>query len=93
LSNNNGFSEHPQITAYGNNVYVVWADDTFMNREILLSKSKDDGTSFGNIVNISDNLGDSFNQEIAAYGNVLMEKAVYYLRLDVHVLTHITRKA
>jgi hypothetical protein len=69
LSNNNGFSEHPQIAAYGNNVYVVWADDTFMNREILLSKGIDDGSSFGNIVNISGNLGDSFNQEIAAYGN------------------------
>ena len=27
LSNNTGFSEHPQISASGNNVYIVWVDD------------------------------------------------------------------
>ena len=27
LSNNKGFSEHPQISASRNNVYIVWVDD------------------------------------------------------------------
>src|SRR5215211_3900800 len=29
LSNNNGFSGHPQLATSGNNVYVVWADNSF----------------------------------------------------------------
>ena len=28
LSNNSGFSEHPQVAINGNNVYIVWADNT-----------------------------------------------------------------
>jgi hypothetical protein len=38
LSNNPGFSEHPQIAISGNNVYVVWIDDT-------LSPSTSTGTT------------------------------------------------
>ena len=28
LSNNKGFSEHPQIAAVENNVYILWVDDS-----------------------------------------------------------------
>lgn len=69
LSNNSGFSEHPQLSAYQDSVYVVWADDTSGNREVYLSKSADNGTSFGRAINLSDNPTDSFNQEVAAFGN------------------------
>ena len=41
LSNNSGFSEHPQIAAYRNNVYAIWADDTSGNRDVLFTKSED----------------------------------------------------
>ena len=67
LSNNSGFSEHPQIAAYDNNVYAIWADDTTGNREVLFIRSEDNGTSFGNIKNLSNNTSDSFNQEIAVF--------------------------
>lgn len=41
LSNNNGFSEHPQLATSGNNVYVVWADNSFSaNREYFLPKAQ-----------------------------------------------------
>jgi hypothetical protein len=46
LSNNPGFSEHPQIATYRNNVYAIWADDTPGNREVLFTRSQDSGTSF-----------------------------------------------
>jgi hypothetical protein len=77
LSNNPGFSEHPQIAAYGNNVYVIWADDTSGNREVLFTRSIDNGRSFGSIKNLSNNTSDSFNQEIAAFGD-----NVYVIWLD-----------
>lgn len=77
LSNNSGFSEHPQIAAYDNNVYAIWADDTSGNREVLFTRSVDNGTSFDKINNVSNNTSDSFNQEIAVFGDT-----VYVVWLD-----------
>jgi hypothetical protein len=77
LSNNPGFSEHPQIAVYGNNVYAIWADNTSGNREILFTKSVDNGASFDSVKNLSNNTSDSLNQEIAAFGN-----NVYVIWLD-----------
>ncbi|MGH9965623.1 MAG: sialidase family protein [Nitrososphaeraceae archaeon] len=70
LSNNSGFSEHPQIAVYENNVYVVWADNTMSeNREVMLSVSRDGGTTFDRAINLSNNTSDSFNQEISLNKN------------------------
>ena len=77
LSNNSGFSEHPQIAAYDNHVYAIWADDTSGNREVLFTRSVDNGTSFDKIKNLSNNTSDSFNQEIAVFGDT-----VYVVWLD-----------
>ena len=77
LSNNSGFSEHPQIAAYGNNVYAIWADDTSGNKEVLFTRSEDNSTSFEKIKNLSNTTSDSFNQEIAVFGN-----NVYVVWLD-----------
>ena len=77
LSNNPGFSEHPQIAAYGNNLYVIWADNTSGNREVLFTKSIDNGRTFDSIQNLSNNTSDSFNQEMAVFGN-----NVYVVWLD-----------
>lgn len=77
LSANPGFSEHPQISAYNNNVYVAWADDTSGNREVLFAKSDDNGTTFGDATSLSNNPSDSFNPEIAVSGS-----NVYVVWLD-----------
>jgi hypothetical protein len=77
LSDNSGFSEHPQIAAYDNNVHAIWADDTSGNREVLFTRSEDNGTSFDKIKNLSNNTSDSFNQEIAVFGD-----NVYVVWLD-----------
>ncbi|MDQ3848803.1 MAG: glycoside hydrolase [Thermoproteota archaeon] len=77
LSNNSGFSEHPQIAAYDNKVYAIWADDTSGNREVLFTRSEDNGNSFDNINNLSNNTSDSFNHEIAVFGD-----NVYVVWLD-----------
>ena len=67
LSNNTGFSEHPQAAVSGSGLYVVWADDTAGNREVIFTKSSN-GTDFEAQLNLSDSTDDSFNPEIAAFG-------------------------
>lgn len=43
LSNNPGFSEHPQIAAVGDNIYIAWVDDSSGERKIIFCKSPDSG--------------------------------------------------
>src|ERR671921_2133416 len=79
LSNNPGFSEHPQVAISGNNVYVAWTDDNTLssssatiakNKEILFRKSIDGGNTFDKIINLSNSSNaDSYNLEITAAGN------------------------
>jgi hypothetical protein len=80
LSDNPGFLEHPQIAPYDNKVYAVWADDTSGNREVLFTRSLEDGAdsltrnieigaNFERIKNLSNNTSDSFNREIAVFGD------------------------
>jgi hypothetical protein len=69
LSNNSGFSEHPQLAVYGNNVYAVWADNTFGDRQVLFTRSMDNAGTFELIKSLSENTSDAMNQEIAAFGD------------------------
>ena len=68
LSNNTGFSEHPQIAESENGIFIVWADNTDSNNtEIMFSKSVDNGTTFSKPINLSNNSHNSNNQEISAF--------------------------
>jgi len=58
-------------------VYVVWADGTSGNKEVMFARSSDGGTTFGDPQNLSSDPSESFNQEIAALGN-----HVYVVWLD-----------
>lgn len=72
LSNNSGFSEHPQIAVIENHMYIVWVDDTYGNKEISFIKSTDAGTTFNKPIKISNNTsGHSQNAEIAAFGDAV----------------------
>ena len=46
LSNSNGSSEFPQIAASGNNVFVVWKDNSTGNDDIYLRGVQNNGTRF-----------------------------------------------
>ena len=59
------FQLHQPVGASGNNVYVVWHDDTPGNFEILYKKSTEGGVNFGATVNLSNNAGGSSNADIA----------------------------
>lgn len=67
LSNNPGFSEHPQAAASDDIFYAVWADNTQGNKEVLFARSIDGGLNFEVETNLSNSPGDSFNQEIAVH--------------------------
>jgi hypothetical protein len=69
LSNNSGFSEHPQMASENENIYVVWADNTNINKQIYFKKSGDGGNSFEEQMLLSDNNSNAFNQEISSFGD------------------------
>jgi hypothetical protein len=69
LSNNAGTSTIPFVAASGNNVYIVWEDNTPGNPEILYRRSTDGGANFGATVNLSNNALSSLDPAIAASGN------------------------
>jgi hypothetical protein len=68
LSNNTGYSEHPQIASEGDNIYVVWVDNTSGKREIMFCKSSDSGKTFTGARTISQNSIGPYHVELAAEG-------------------------
>ncbi len=81
LSNNTGFSEHPQISSVADNVHIIWADNTNGNKQVYFKSSNDNGSTFEEAMKLSNNNSSSaFNQDIATYGNniyaVWLEKAI-----------------
>ena len=69
LSKNNGTSELPQVTAEGNNVYVVWQDNSSGNYDVYFAHSPDNGKNFESIKNLSKNNGTSELPQVTAEGN------------------------
>lgn len=69
LSNDTGFAVNPQISNFGNSVYIIWQDDTAGPDEILYKRSIDNGSSFETL-NISQSVGsDSIDGKIYAINN------------------------
>lgn len=73
LSDNEGSSLFSQIAVSGNNVFVVWADNTTPTGtiDLFFRKSTDGGTTFGPTQNLMENApGDSVGQpQVAVSGN------------------------
>jgi hypothetical protein len=71
LSNNPAetSASQPRIAASGNNVYVVWSDNTLGEAEVSFKRSTDRGDDFDRTKNLSNNAGFSFDPQIAAAGN------------------------
>ena len=53
LSNKTGDSNLPDISSYGNNVYVTWEDESLRNSHIYFRSSSNNGATFGEILDIS----------------------------------------
>jgi hypothetical protein len=74
---NTGHSGLPALAVSGNNVYVVWDDNTPGSDEIFYRKSPTGGATFGSTVNLSNNAGLSQIPAVAVSGN-----NVYVIRED-----------
>lgn len=56
---------NPEVSLEGNNVYVVWQGDSQSgNQDILMRKSDDNGKTFGDVINVSNDRAGSGNPEI-----------------------------
>src|SRR5215217_3869141 len=70
LSNTPGESVDPRIAVSGSNVYVVWEDTaTDGSSEVKFAKSADNGATFTNARNLSNNTGISFDPRITVSGS------------------------
>jgi Collagen triple helix repeat (20 copies) len=70
ISNNDGIAFDPQISSSGNNVYVVWVDNTDGNIDIFFAASYDNGRTFSEPENLSESLsGASLDPQISSSGN------------------------
>ena len=68
LSNSTEFSERPQIAVSKNGIFIVWTDTINpKNKEIIFTKSEDNGKTFSKAVNISNNSKNSSSQEISVF--------------------------
>lgn len=64
-------SGYPQLTASGNNIYVVWTETISDNNyDIFFAKSTDGGISFDAPVNVSNNVGPSGWAQVVAPNNI-----------------------
>lgn len=68
LTNNEGYSALPTIAVNGQNIYVVWGDDTPGNGEIYFRKSADGGATWAKNERFTNNAGYAENPIIAVYG-------------------------
>ena len=78
LSRNNGSSISPQIAAVGNNVYVVWSDNSTGNGDIYFKRSMDNGDNFRRIEYLSKDQTKSSAPDI----KVLGKSNVYIVWVD-----------
>jgi 3D (Asp-Asp-Asp) domain-containing protein len=69
ISQSFGNSHLQQLAASGSSVYVAWQDDTLGNDEILFRRSADNGATWKQAVNLSNNPGRSETPQIAAAGS------------------------
>ena len=69
LSNNTGSSVSPRIAVSGNNVYVVWTDNTTGNGDVYLKASSDNGLKFKGKKILGKNIGNSIDPQIAVSEN------------------------
>jgi hypothetical protein len=69
ISSNRGDSVLPQMAVSGNNVYIVWNDNSTGKFVISFAKSTDRGTTFGTSIDISKKIGSSGSPQLAVVGN------------------------
>ncbi|MEO9365368.1 exo-alpha-sialidase [Candidatus Nitrosocaldus cavascurensis] len=69
MSSNVGSSINPRLAVNNTNVYLAWQDNTIGNYEIMLRVSTDNGKTFNDAINISNNTGNSVDPLLVVDGS------------------------
>jgi hypothetical protein len=69
LTKSAGTSYNPRLAVSGNNIHVVWYDNTPGNDEIFYKRSTDSGTTWGTTRRLTSNVGDSWSPDVAVSGS------------------------
>lgn len=69
ISNDTGQSGTPEFVLYGDNIYVVWMDNSSGNFDIMFSKSTDNGRTFSTPIDVSKLHKDSGYPQLAVSGD------------------------
>ncbi len=69
LSRSSGSSTNASIAVSNGSVYIVWHDNTPGNYDVMLRMSNDNGKSFSEVMNISNDTGNSMDPSLAIDGS------------------------
>lgn len=69
MSSSAGSSVNPRLAVSDANIYLAWQDNTVGNYEIMFRVSTDDGKTFKDAINISNNIGNSVEPLLAVDGS------------------------
>lgn len=89
LTRTAGESAAPTVALSGQNIHVVWQDDTSGNREIHYRRSSNSGESWGRVARLTNNIGGSYAPSIAVsrdnihvvwFDETPGNREIYYMR-------------
>ncbi len=63
------YDDHPRLDSNGSSVYATWDADISNNYEVFFRASHDNGTTFGPVLDLSNDPGKSASPEVAAGSN------------------------
>lgn len=69
ISDNSGDSQDPQLVTFGDDVYVVWKDNTSGSNNILFKKSANNGTTFSSAITLDTGSANSQDPQISVSGS------------------------
>ena len=69
ISSNKGHSELPKFAVVGNNISIIWLDDSSGYRDIFFKRSIDGGKTFEKTINLGNIPGGAYDHQIAVMNN------------------------
>src|SRR5690242_21352148 len=60
------------VSADSSHIYVIWVDQTLLNRDVFFRRSIDSGATFGPVLNLSNQSGGAIDPQITTSGNKIV---------------------
>jgi hypothetical protein len=69
ISSNEGHSELPKFAVEGNNISIIWLDDSSGYRDVFFKRSIDGGKTFEKTINLGNIPGGAYDHQVAVIDN------------------------